>query len=250
MEIYHINCVEIESPLGSAIGHCLLLEEDDKLVLVDCGIGLKEVKNPDERLGREYIDETGYVLREERTAFQQIQESSFRPNQVEHIICSHLDPDHIGGAADFPGATMHISREEYDAFHRGNERYLPQQLGHNPALRLYSESESDWFGLESRKIKIEFAPDIYLIPLPGHTEGHCGVAIQQNEGWLFYVGDAYYLRAELDHPHHPVDQLAVMRAEDNEQRLKSLNKVRNLLSNHPEIVHFGYHDSEEFEIFK
>ena len=47
MQVHHLNCVQIESPLGSAIGHCVLIELDGNLTLVDAGIGLTEIKNPE-----------------------------------------------------------------------------------------------------------------------------------------------------------------------------------------------------------
>jgi hypothetical protein len=37
-------------------GHCLLLEENARLALVDTGIGLQDIQNPLERLGNENIN--------------------------------------------------------------------------------------------------------------------------------------------------------------------------------------------------
>jgi hypothetical protein len=41
-----------------------------------------------------------------------------------------------------------------------------------------------------------------------------------------------------------------MRADDNNLRLKTLDKIRNLINEHPEIEVFGYHDIEEFNYYK
>ena len=88
---------------------------------------------------------------------------------------------------------------------------------------------------------------MYLIPLFGHTPGHCGVAFPYDGKWTFYVGDAYYLRAELSDRNHPADQLATARAMDNARRKQSLEQVRQVIKNHgDEIVYFGYHDPTEF----
>lgn len=38
MKIYHLNCLQIESPLGSAIGHCVLIELNGNLTLIDTGM--------------------------------------------------------------------------------------------------------------------------------------------------------------------------------------------------------------------
>jgi glyoxylase-like metal-dependent hydrolase (beta-lactamase superfamily II) len=39
---------------------------------------------------------------------------------------------------------------------------------------------------------------MYLIPLFGHTGGHCGVAIENGNGWVFQAGDAMPANAEYD----------------------------------------------------
>lgn len=113
-------------------------------------------------------------------------------------------------------------------------------------MNVYNKSEEKWFGLEARKVDIGFKSDIYLIPLFGHTLGHCGVAIQQKDGWILHVGDTYYLQVELSTDEHPVSQLAAMRADNNELRIKSLQQVRQLAAAHPEIALFNYHDPQEF----
>jgi len=248
LKVHHLNCVKIESPLGSAIGHCLLIEENEKLTLIDSGIGLSESTEPEKRLGKELIEATGFKFDETITAIRQIENLGFTTNQVENIICSPLDPDHIGGVADFPNATVHVSKEEYDSFQGGHERYLPQQFSHQPNLTIYETNDSNWFGLPARKIKVHPKNEVYFIPLFGHTLGHCGLAIRTNTTWMFYVGDAYYLRAEIEDHNHPVDQLATIRAVDNNLRLKSLNTIRGIVKRYGnQIEYFGYHDPTEFK---
>ncbi|MEJ7643763.1 MAG: MBL fold metallo-hydrolase [Chryseolinea sp.] len=246
MKVYHLNCVQIESPLGSAIGHCVLIESNENLTLVDAGIGMAETQNPEKTLGKDLIETTGFKFDENLTAIRQIEQLGFDPVNVRNIICSHLDPDHIGGFSDFPKAVVHVSKEEYESFSSGNERYLSQQLSYKAELNLYSKNDNKWFGLPARKLNVNF--DAYLIPLFGHTLGHCGVAFKNNDVWTLYVGDAYYLRAELDEVNHPVDQLATIRAMDNGLRKESLEKLRQVIKEFGcEIEYFGYHDPTEFE---
>lgn len=149
--------------------------------------------------------------------------------------------------ADFSNIQVHVSSEELKNFESGNERYLPIQMAHNPEIITYGSATESWFGLEARKVKINFNSNIFSIPLFGHTLGHCGVAIEQQNKWTLHVGDAYYLRVETEINDHPVTQLATMRADNNELRIESLNQIKRLIKDHSnEIEIFGYHDPNEF----
>ncbi|HTN04957.1 MAG TPA: MBL fold metallo-hydrolase, partial [Planctomycetaceae bacterium] len=127
--------------------------------------------------------------------------------------------------------------------------YLPQHFTHGPSWKGYGASTDRWFGLEARRLSLGFDAEVLMIPLFGHTLGHCGVAIQQGSRWVLHVGDAYYLRAELATDDHPVSALAAERADDDRLRRSSLAQLRRLARDHgAEIEMFGYHDFSEFPV--
>ena len=248
-EIHHLNCVKIVSPFNDNVcGHCLLLNENGTLILIDTGIGLLDTINPTERIGQKLIDLVGYRFDENLTAIRQIQNLGFDPRNVTDCVISHLDNDHIGGFSDFPNATVHVGMEEFENFNSENPRYLKTPLSHNPTIKTYSKSDFNWFEFEARKISADIETEIYLVPLFGHTLGHCGVALKVNDKWLFYIADAYYMQIELNDTKHPVNELAKMAADDNELRIATLDKIQRFKNDHPEIEVFGYHDIEEFKI--
>jgi glyoxylase-like metal-dependent hydrolase (beta-lactamase superfamily II) len=39
---------------------------------------------------------------------------------------------------------------------------------------------------------------VQLVPLPGHSRGHCGVAVRRANDWLLHCGDAYFHHAEIE----------------------------------------------------
>jgi glyoxylase-like metal-dependent hydrolase (beta-lactamase superfamily II) len=251
VQTYHLNCVKIFSPISSnACGHCVLINENDRLVLIDTGIGLLDTSNPIERIGQQLIDIVGYRFDENLTAIKQIEKLGLSPDKVTDCIISHLDNDHIGGLADFPRAVVHIGIEEFENYNSENPRYLKTPLSHNPTIKTYQKSDFNWFGFEARKVNIDIETEIYLVPLFGHTLGHCGVAFKTGKKWLFYIADAYYMRLELMDSNHPVNELAKIRADDDNLRIESLNRIHKLINEHPEIEVFGYHDIEEFEKYK
>lgn len=246
--IHHINCGRLFVPgYPTVVCHCLLLDDAGSLALVDAGIGLLEVKDPDGRLGRQLIELAGFQFNEPDTAVRRIEKLGHSPEAVRHIILTHADPDHAGGLADFPNADVHVSQEELDQLQSDHWRYVPAQFEHGPRWTPHGESDRDWFGLKARPLGLNFSSEVLLVPLFGHTLGHCGVAIQQGGRWLLHVGDAYYLKAELDVDDHPVSAMAAQRADDDASRRASLAHLRRLHRDHAdEIEMVGYHDVSEF----
>lgn len=245
--IHHINCGTLLVPsYPTVVCHCLLLQDGDRLALVDAGIGLHDVQNPIERLGQPLIDMAGFQFNESDTAVRRIEAAGLSPGDVGHIVLTHGDPDHVGGLADFPNTQVHVSEEEQAHIAGGHWRYVPMQFAHGPSWKTYGRSARKWFGLEARPVEIGFSSEVLLIPLFGHTLGHCGVAVQRENKWLLHVGDAYYLRVELTTDDHPVSLLAAQRADDDTQRRSSLEQLRRLVQDHrDEVDVIGYHDLSE-----
>ncbi|MGN6438807.1 MAG: MBL fold metallo-hydrolase [Agriterribacter sp.] len=147
-EIHHLNCVKIVSPVNDNVsGHCLLIREQENMVLIDTGIGLVDTQNPTERIGQPLIEMVGYRFNEGQTAIKQIEQLGFDPGKVTDCVISYLDNDHIGGLADFPAATVHVAAEEYENYLSGNPRYLKTPLSHKPVIKTYGKTDVDWLGV-------------------------------------------------------------------------------------------------------
>lgn len=60
MKIHHLNCGSVREidptyeglPSTPAVNHCLLVQTDNELVLVETGLGLDDVRRPHETLTR------------------------------------------------------------------------------------------------------------------------------------------------------------------------------------------------------
>lgn len=90
------------------------------------------------------------------------------------------------------------------------------------------------------------------MPLPGHTFGHTGVAVQQDSGWLLLAGDAYFHARGMDLPDPAcMPGLRVYRwmmEKDHGARLENRQSLRDLRHQHGgQVQLFCSHDVEEFE---
>jgi glyoxylase-like metal-dependent hydrolase (beta-lactamase superfamily II) len=216
MKIHHLNCGTMR-PVGGrllnrsparAVCHCLLIESSDELVLIDSGVGVADFEAPS-RLGPMRIL---LNLRREPgdAAVRQLRRLGYRDDDVKHIVVTHLDLDHAGGLPDFPSATVHVYGPEYQALtqprgYRERERYRPVHFAHQPRWQIHERLSSEpWFGLPCIREPEGLPPEIVLVPLTGHTRGHCGVAVERPDGWILHAGDAYYHRQQMAaSPHCP-----------------------------------------------
>ncbi|HEX8534718.1 MAG TPA: MBL fold metallo-hydrolase [Allosphingosinicella sp.] len=275
MRIHHINC-GTDCPIGGAlfdgrskgltghiVCHCLLIETDAHgLVLIDTGYGLRDVHHPHRppspRITKTMRSLLNIKLREQETAIRQVEALGFSASDVRHIVLTHLDFDHAGGLEDFPHATIHVMDKEYSAAtgpRRGfvpRNRYRPSQLDEVANWRRYGSGGEQWFGFDTVRDLEGLPPEILLVPLPGHTWGHAGVAIRRSEGWLLHAGDAYFYRGEMrEAKRHCTPGLRAYQTlmeTDRQLRLANQERLRRLSVEHRADVRvFCAHDVVELE---
>lgn len=270
MRIHHLNCVTMCPPgrrltdgRRGARGpaqlacHCLLLELDDRLVLVDTGFGLEDVRAPRPRLSPLFLWLDRPRLREADTAARQLERLGLRADDVRDIVLTHLDFDHAGGLDDFPNARVHLLEAERVAAMAqdgwlARRRFRPQQWSSMGRWVSYPATGERWRDFEAVRDLEGLPPEILLVPLPGHTPGHAGVAIQRGDGWLLHAGDAYFFHGELDPRRYRCPPgLRVyqwLMETDRRLRLENQRRLRWLVASGAEDVRvFCAHDLQEYE---
>jgi len=268
--VHHLNCATMCPVAGVLLGeprllargklicHCLLLEtERDGLVLVDTGLGTRDVEGRTnlpggfKRLAAPRLDPA-------EPALAQVRALGFAPQDLRHIVITHLDLDHAGGLSDFPWAKVHLhAREHAAAMARSTfmerQRYLTAHWHHGPAWEVYSEDGDTWRGLPAIQRLRGLDADVGLLPMHGHTRGHSAVIVRAGDRWLVHAGDAYYHRGAIEDSGRVPAGLATferLAQFDGARRRASAAALRQLRASYSDLDLFCAHSPAEWEAMR
>jgi glyoxylase-like metal-dependent hydrolase (beta-lactamase superfamily II) len=193
--------------------HALLIESDRGLALVDTGFGLEDVRRlkhvwsglrrsePARPQLRRKVFKAFFTrprLDPDETAVRQVAALGYSPADVTDVVLTHMDSDHAGGLPDFPSARVHVDEVEHEAaMSSGHARYWSYQWAHEPHWVRYGAGGDTWQGLPGAR-RLDGLPDLALVPLRGHSPGHCGVIVRTDGGWLLHAADTYFDHREID----------------------------------------------------
>jgi glyoxylase-like metal-dependent hydrolase (beta-lactamase superfamily II) len=240
------------------VAHCLLVEGPSGLTLVDTGFGTADIA--EKRMGRVFIGLMGPSLDPAETALAQVRAAGHQAEDVTDIVLTHMDLDHAGGLGDFPNARVHVFADELKAATERKtptekNRYITAQWAHGPTWVEHAIAGEDWLGFEAVR---SIGEDVLMIPLRGHTRGHCGVAVRRPAGgWFLHAGDAYFNHGEKNTPPTCPSGLSMFQAlvqMDKKARHANQDRIRSLQAEHgPDsgagevVTIFSAHDAVEFD---
>jgi glyoxylase-like metal-dependent hydrolase (beta-lactamase superfamily II) len=268
MKIHHLNCGTFCPIVGKTLAkkinflkekttlvcHCLLIELPDGLVLIDTGLGVQDVCNSNQFSQNLFLRSIAKPMLDiNETAFHQIVKLGFSPNDVKHIIVTHLDSDHAGGIEDFPNAMVHLMEAEWIGAYQSKKiknmaRYFAKKPPKNTNWAKYNTQGETWNGFDAVKELKGLPAEILLIPLPGHTDGHAGIAINNGAENLFFVGDSYMHRSQLLKQKTPAYIPTYNKIIQTDLMLftHNLNRLSELQDNNKDLKIFCSHDRHEF----
>jgi len=182
----HFSCIALRDD-DDEDRKVLLINTGEHRVLIDTGNG--DATSPPGRL----LDRLSVV--------------GIPPTEIDVVIVSHADVDHIAGAVDahgtptFPNARYVMTREEW-AFWTSKAPRFPARAHSVKALgeALTQLAETVPYArlphIHNRLDLIEFdaeiVPGIRGIAAPGHTPGMIAIAITSDNAQLLFIADIYY----------------------------------------------------------
>ncbi len=164
--------------------NCLLVRGADFTLLIDSGLGDKE----DARFLAQF------PIERETDLFGALAACGVAPEQVTHVVNTHLHFDHCGGNTrldaagrarpSFPRARYFVQRGEWE------DAIQPHALSRASYLARNFLPVAEAGQLELIEGEVEILPGVTLLPTPGHTAHHQSLLIDLPGGRrLFYAGD-------------------------------------------------------------
>ena len=161
--------------------NCFLLDAGTRRVLMDTGAGA-------------FFGARGGYLPDNLRA------AGYTPGGIDHVLLSHLHPDHALGLVDaagapvFPGARVHVSAPELDywtsdaTFSAAPEGRKAGLLTLRKALAPYKDS-GRLHTFAPGAAPLAELPIVTSVDLPGHTPGHCGFRVASGGTALLFWAD-------------------------------------------------------------
>jgi N-acyl homoserine lactone hydrolase len=175
-------------------------------------------------------------LRNEPNVVEQLAALGVKPDEVNIVISTHFDRDHVGFQEAFPNAEHVVQREQYEQARGGHPRFTgSRDHWDNPDLR-YRLVDGD----------VELLPGLSLIATSGHAPGHQSVLVRlPASGPVLLAIDAVAFARAF------TPERAASPLDDNEELLRaSTQKLLDLVEREGiSLVVFG-HDGAQWETLK
>jgi N-acyl homoserine lactone hydrolase len=167
-----------------------VIAHPDGNVLFDTGGHVSLIDDPRARLG-DAADYFEVVMEAGDDVVSQVKGIGLEPEDIGHVVLSHLHYDHAGGMEFFPDAEFYAQEVELQfanwppVYQR--DAYLPVDYQH-PVRWNELVGEHDVFG-DGR---------VTIFPTPGHTKGHQSMLVHLDDRSLILVADAAYLPRNME----------------------------------------------------
>lgn len=170
----------------------LLVKTAEHLVLIDCGTGNDKL-------------------------IESLAEAGFSPDDIDYLVITHSDFDHIGGMDHFTKARIVFPKAAYDLWTTPISREKMIETFQEVFLKFLAADfvakgveYRQHYGSEklpsllSRMVLVKeneaFLPGFKMIATPGHRPDHFAVEISSNGETLLHIADGWRHKVQVQHP--------------------------------------------------
>ncbi len=137
--------------------------------------------------------------------FNHLEKLNISPEEIDHILLTHMHPDHIGGLikdnkAAFPNATLWLAKQEKDYWTdkqiQNSQTKMKQQgfIDGQNLLALYGEKVQTFNPNHLGESPTILENGIKAISAFGHTPGHTAFSVGKDENEVIIWGDLVHVQ--------------------------------------------------------
>ena len=190
--------------------------------------------------------DTGWGPENDGRLFEELAEADVKPEQVTHVVFTHLHGDHTGWNIDratgkpyFPNARYLVPRGDWDHFRASQP--VPESFARDVVpLEALNRMEL----IEGER---SLGPSTTSLATPGHTPGHLSFVIQSGNERGFILGDVVLsmIDAELPSLDTSFDSDHGLARATREQTIARLSADRSLVgASHLPVPGFGRFETD------
>jgi N-acyl homoserine lactone hydrolase len=160
-----------------------VVEHPDGHIAIDTGLDAAvRVPRLQQRFAPRPVARPGHEIADRMRA------EGLRPEDVRTVVITHLDWDHAGGVGAFSNAEVLVHRPEYEfaSSAMGRMRYQPRLWPTDFEPTLYDLDPEPYGPFPESKT---LAPDVRLVPIPGHSIAQVGAIVRANGHALLFAAD-------------------------------------------------------------
>lgn len=182
---------------------------------------------------------------------RQLAARGLAPKDLRGVLISHFHADHVAGLSDYPDVPLYASAVAVNAI-RGLtglqalfKAFIPGLLPKDfeSRLRLFEKSNAQLLPAILQPFLAGWPVDplgeIFVVPLPGHAEGHVGAFVLTDYGWELLAADAAWAPEAYQELRGP-SELSFIIQHNRKDYYATLNNLQALHRNAAARIHLSH----------